>query len=250
MQGGTIPQPHIRSLNDAPTMMIDDDIFPPFTGFPEEMIPFFKKLKRNNNREWFAAHKDEFEENVKFPMQCFIASLAPLFGEFAPEVDIDPKRSIFRIYRDTRFSKDKTPYKTHAAAHFVLRGMPKGLVGSGYYFHIEPGEVFLGAGIYIPDGVQIKKIRAAIAARSEEFLSIVKDKKFVKRFGALDGNRLQRVPTGYAPDHPMAEYLKLKQFFVGVTLTDDVILKPKFLNEAAKIYAEATPFVRFFNEAL
>jgi uncharacterized protein (TIGR02453 family) len=231
-------------------MMIDEDIFPPFTGFPEEMIPFFKKLKRNNNREWFAAHKDEFEENVKFPMQCFIASLAPLFGEFAPEVDIDPKRSLFRIYRDTRFSKDKTPYKTHAAAHFVLRGMPKGLVGSGYYFHIEPGEVFLGAGIYIPDGVQIKKIRAAIAARPEEFLSILRDKKFVKRFGTLDGNRLQRVPTGYAPDHQMAEYLKLKQFFVGVTLTDDVIVKPKFLNEAAKIYSEATPFVRFFNEAL
>jgi uncharacterized protein (TIGR02453 family) len=183
-------------------------------------------------------------------MQCFIASLAPLFGEFAPEVDIDPKRSLFRIYRDTRFSKDKTPYKTHAAAHFVLRGMPKGLVGSGYYFHIEPGEVFLGAGIYIPDGEQIKKIRAAIDSRSKEFLSIINDKTFKKRFGTLTGTRLQRVPTGYAPDHPMAEYLKLKNFFAGVTLTEDVILKPKFLRDAAKIYSEATPFVRFFNEAL
>lgn len=231
-------------------MMIDDDLFPPFDGFPEEMIPFFKKLKRNNNREWFAAHKGEFEECVKFPMQCFIASIAPLFGEFAPEVEVDPKRSIFRIYRDTRFSKDKTPYKTHAAAHFVLRGMPKGLVGSGYYFHIEPGEVFLGAGIYIPDGDQIKKIRAAIASHPEEFLAIIHDKKFVKRFGALNGTRLQRVPTGYAADHPMAEYLKLKQFFVGTTLTEDAILKPKFLTDAAKIFSEATPFVRFFNEAI
>jgi uncharacterized protein (TIGR02453 family) len=232
-------------------MLIDEDLFPPFTGFPKEMIPFFKKLKRNNNREWFASHKAEFEDVVKFPMQCFIASIAPLFAEFAPEVEADPKRSIFRIYRDTRFSADKTPYKTHAAAHFVLRGMPKGLVGSGYYFHIEPGEVFLGAGIYIPDGEQIKKIRAALASRSEEFLSIINDKKFVKRFGPLTGERLQRVPTGYAPDHPMAEYLKLKQFFVGVTLTDDtVIQKPKFLKDAAKIFSEATPFVRFFNEAL
>jgi len=231
-------------------MMIDEDLFPPFDGFPEELIPFFKKLKRNNNREWFAAHKDEFEETVKFPMQCFIASIAPLFGEFAPEVDVDPKRSIFRINRDTRFSKDKTPYKTHAAAHFVLRGMAKGLVGSGYYFHIEPGEVFLGAGIYIPDGGQIKKIRAAIAGRSDEFLSIINDKKFVKRFGTLEGSRLQRVPTGYGADHPMAEYLKLKQFFVGVTLTDDVIVKPRFLTDAAKIFAEATPFVRFFNDAI
>jgi uncharacterized protein (TIGR02453 family) len=231
-------------------MMIDEDIFPPFNGFPKETVAFFKKLKRNNTREWFAAHKDEFEEDVKFPMQCFIASLTPLFGEFAPEIDIDPKRSLFRIYRDTRFSKDKTPYKTHAAAHFVLRGMPKGLVGSGYYFHVEPGEVFLGAGIYIPDGGQIKKIRAAITARPEEFLSIVKEKKFAKRFGALDGTRLQRVPIGYAPDHPMADYLKLKQFFVGVTLDDDAILKPTFVRDAAKIYSEAATFVRFFNEAI
>ena len=231
-------------------MLIDEALFPPFDGFPEEMIPFFKKLKRNNNREWFAAHKDDFEEYVKFPMQCFIASLAPLFGEFAPEVDCDPKRSLFRIYRDTRFSADKTPYKTHAAAHFVLRGMPKGLVGSGYYFHIEPGEVFLGAGIYIPDGEQIKKIRAAIAAHPKEFLALIKDKKFVKRFGTLNGTRLQRVPTGYPSDHPMAEYLKLKQFFVGVTLTDDVIIRRKFLADAAKIFSEATPFVRFFNEAI
>jgi uncharacterized protein (TIGR02453 family) len=240
----------IHPLNHTHAMMFDDDIFPPFDGFPEEMIPFFKKLKKNNNREWFAAHKDEFEESVKFPMQCFIASIAPLFGEFAPEVDVDPKRSLFRIYRDTRFSKDKTPYKLHAAAHFVLRGMPKGLVGSGYYFHIEPGEVFLGAGIYIPDGEQIKKIRAAIATRSKKFLSIINDKTFVKRFGAITGTRLQRVPTGYAPDHPMAEYLKLKNFFAGVTLAEDEILKPKFLRDAAKIYSEATPFVRFLNEAL
>lgn len=231
-------------------MMPDEDIFPPFNGFPKETIAFLKKLKRNNTREWFAAHKNEFEEQVKFPMQCFIVSLSPLFAEFAPEIDIDPKRSLFRIYRDTRFSKDKTPYKTHAAAHFVLRGMPKGLVGSGYYFHVEPGEVFLGAGIYIPDGEQIKKIRATISDRPEEFLAIINDNIFVERFGTLNGNRLQRVPKGYAADHPMAEYLKLKQFFVGVTLTEDVIVKPKFLDDAAKIFSEATNFVRFLNEVL
>ncbi|HLP16731.1 MAG TPA: DUF2461 domain-containing protein [Bacteroidota bacterium] len=230
--------------------MIEDEFYPPFNGFPDEMIPFFKKLKRNNNREWFAKHKQEYEEIVKFPMQCYIASLAPLFAEFAPEFDVNPKRSIFRIYRDTRFSSDKTPYKTHAAAHFVLKGMPKGLVGSGYYFHIEPGEVFLGAGIYIPDGVQIKKIRAAIDAHATEFLAIINNKKFIKRFGTLTGQKLQRVPTGYAPDHPMADYLKLKQFFVGVTLPEASITRERFLAESAGIFEEALPFVRFLNEAI
>ncbi|HLP15949.1 MAG TPA: DUF2461 domain-containing protein [Bacteroidota bacterium] len=230
--------------------MIEDEFYPPFNGFPEEMIPFFKKLKRNNNREWFAKHKQEYEEIVKFPMQCYIASIAPLFAEFAPEFDVDPKRSIFRIYRDTRFSSDKTPYKTHAAAHFVLKGMPKGLVGSGYYFHIEPGEVFLGAGIYIPDGTQIKKIRAAIDAHAAEFLSIINNKKFIKRFGTLTGEKLQRVPTGFAPDHPMADYLKLKQFFVGVTLPEASITRERFLADSAGIFEEALPFVRFLNEAI
>jgi uncharacterized protein (TIGR02453 family) len=230
--------------------MIEDDFYPPFDGFPDTMIPFFKKLKRNNNREWFAKHKEEFEDTVKFPMQCFIASIAPLFAEFAPEFDVHPKRSIFRIYRDTRFSKDKTPYKTHAAAHFVLKGMPKGLVGSGYYFHIEPGEVFLGAGIYIPDGTQIKKIRAALDTHGKEFLAIINEKKFVKRFGTLKGDTLKRVPTGYAPDHPMAEYLRLKQFFVGVTLDESVITSEKFLADAARIFTDALPFVRWLNDAI
>ncbi|MGE5316261.1 MAG: DUF2461 domain-containing protein [Acidobacteriota bacterium] len=230
--------------------MIEEDFYPPFDGFPETMIPFFKKLKKNNNREWFQKHKQEYEETVKFPMQCFIASLRPLFAEFAPEFELDPKRSIFRVYRDTRFSKDKTPYKTHVAAHFVLKGMPKGFVGSGYYFHIEPGEVFLGGGIYIPDGTQIKKIRAAIDAKGPELLSILNGKTFKKRFGTLNGEKLTRVPTGFAVDHPMAEYLKLKQFFIGATLDDSVITRGKFLHEAAKIYEEATPFVRFMNEAV
>ena len=124
-------------------MDLDEEVFPPFEGFPKEGITFFKKLKRNNNREWFAAHKEEFETLVKFPMQCLIAELRPHFADFASQFDVSPKRSIFRIYRDTRFSKDKTPYKLHVAAHFVLKGKPKGFEGSGYYLHIAPEEVFL-----------------------------------------------------------------------------------------------------------
>jgi len=152
----------------------DLEFFPPFDGFPREGIGFLKRLKRNNNRPWFEKHKQEYESSIKLPMQSLIASLHPHFQRFAPEFDINPKRSLFRIYRDVRFSKDKTPYKTHAAAHFVLRGKPKGVEGSGYYLHIEPGEVFIGGGIYMPDNDQLKKIRSAIADHSGQFLSIVR----------------------------------------------------------------------------
>ncbi|MGB2870076.1 MAG: TIGR02453 family protein, partial [Bacteroidota bacterium] len=109
-------------MSKAPTF--DIDVYPPFEGFPKEGIAFFKKLKRNNSREWFEKHKGEYEEQVKLPMQCLVAALRPHFARFAPEYELNPKRAIFRIYRDVRFSKDKTPYKTHVAAHFVLRGKP------------------------------------------------------------------------------------------------------------------------------
>jgi uncharacterized protein (TIGR02453 family) len=229
---------------------LDFDVYPPFQGYPKAGIDFLRKLKRNNNRQWFEKHKEEFETDVKLPMQSIIASLQPYFDSFAPQFDINPKRSIFRIYRDIRFSKDKTPYKTHVAAHFVLRGKPKGIEGSGFYLHIEPGEIFLGGGIYMPDSDQLKSIRRAIAEQSKEFLMIVRDKSFVKRFKKIDGDKLQRVPRGYDPGHPMAEWLKLKQFFVGVEWKEEKCLKKLFVEEIVKVYEEATPFVMFLNDAL
>ena len=226
------------------------DFFPPFEGFPREGIEFLKRLKRNNNRPWFEKHKGEYESHVKLPMQSLIAALKPHFDKFAPEFDVNPRRSMFRVYRDVRFSKDKTPYKTHVAGHFVLRGKPKGIEGSGYYLHIEPGEVFLGGGIYMPDGEQIKRIRRAIADRSEQFLSIISDRRFKKRFGRIEGDKLQRVPQGYEPDHPMAEWLKHKQFFVGIEWPESKCYKRVFVKEIARLFEEATPFVRFLNEAM
>jgi uncharacterized protein (TIGR02453 family) len=228
----------------------DEILFPPFTGFPKEGIAFLQKLKRNNNREWFEKHKTDYETFVKLPMQSLIASLQPYFDRFAPEFDANPKRSLFRIYRDIRFSKDKTPYKTHVAAHFVIRGKPKGIEGSGYYLHIEPGEIFLGGGIYMPDGDQLKKIRRAIAAKADDFLSIIEKKNFKKRFGKLEGERLQRVPQGFEPDHPMAEWLKLKQFFVGVTLPEQKCFSELFPETIADIFEDAVPLVRFLNNAM
>jgi len=234
----------------ARTPIMDFDLYPPFEGFPKRCVSFLKQLKRNNNRTWFESHKEEYELYAKTPMMSFITALQPHFARFAPEFDLNPKRSIFRIYRDIRFSSDKTPYKTHIAAHFVLRGMPKGFVGSGYYIHLEPGEFFVGGGIYIPDSDQLKKIRTAIAARGEEFLSIVEQKRFQKRFAPFEWSKLQRIPKGYDENHPMADWLKFKQFFVGVSLPESNCYSERLVNEVAGICEEAAPLVRFLNKSL
>jgi uncharacterized protein (TIGR02453 family) len=230
--------------------LADLDTYPPFEGFPREGIQFLKQLRRNNNRPWFEEHKGQYESFVKLPMQSLIAALKPYFERFAPEYDVNPKRSMFRVYRDVRFSKDKTPYKTHVAAHFVLRGKPKGIEGSGYYLHIEPGEVFIGGGIYMPGGDQIKKIRRAMWEQPDRFLSIIEERKFKRRFGELEGDKLKRVPRGYDPEPRLAESLKLKQFFVGSEWAESVCYKRSFVEKVAKAFEEATPLARFLNEAM
>lgn len=229
---------------------IDLDEYPPFEGFPLEGINFFKRLKRNNNRTWFEAHRNEYETCVKSPMQSLITALQPYFSQFAPEYDLNPKRAIFRIYRDVRFSSDKTPYKTHVAAHFVLRGKPKGFVGSGYYLEINPDELYVGGGIYIPESEQLKKIRKKIADDGKTFLSIVEDRHFKKLFAPFDWEKLQRIPKGFEEDHPMAEWLKYKQFFVGVTWPVDKCLKASFVQNVAQTCKDLTPLVLFLNSAL
>lgn len=227
---------------------IDDH--PPFSGFPPEALRFFRRLKKNNNREWFLVHKGEFEDFVKTPMQALVSALQPGFQSFAPEFDLNPAKAIFRIHRDVRFSKDKSPYKTNIAAHFVIPGNKKGVEGSGYYLQIAPGDVFLGGGIYIPDSDQLKNIRRALSTRRKEFLRIINNTAFRNQFGTLEGNRLQRIPTGYRADDPLAEFLKLKQFFVGVQFKDDECEDERFINRCLKVCKIAAPFVDFLNDAV
>jgi uncharacterized protein (TIGR02453 family) len=132
----------------------------------------------------------------------------------------------------------------------VLRGKPKGVEGSGYYLHIDPSEVFLGGGIYMPDGDQLKRIRKAIAERSDEFLSIVKAPSFKRRFGKIEGEQLRRVPQGYDPEHPMADWLRFKQFFVGASFPVARCHSAQFVDDVAKAFQTATPLVRFLNSAV
>lgn len=227
---------------------LDLEMYPPFVGFPDEGLRFLKQLKKNNNREWFAKHKPEYEDFVKLPMQSMIAGLKAPMEKVAPEFEVNPKRSMFRIYRDTRFSNDKTPYKTHVAAVFHLRGHWE--QSAGFYVHIEPGGVYAGGGIYMPDGDQLKKIRRAIADHAEEFQAIVGSPKFKRTFKGLESEQLQRAPLGYTPDHPMIEWLKYKSFHTGVGWKESAASSPKLIDKLVGVYAGLLPMVRFLNTAL
>ncbi|MBU1297918.1 MAG: DUF2461 domain-containing protein [Bacteroidetes bacterium] len=226
----------------------DIQIFPPFEGFPKEGLGFLRKLKTNNNREWFAKHKHEYEEFVKLPMQSLVAVLRPLMHTFASDFVIDPRRSLFRIYRDARFSKNKLPYKTHVAAIFQPTHNWKD--SAGLYIHIEPGEAYLGGGMYMPSSEDLKKIRNAIANYPERFLSIIESKDFKKYFGALEGEKLQRVPQGFSPEHEMAVWLKMKQFFISYTMTEEECYKKSFVKKVVDVFEKMMPLVLFLNEAI
>ncbi len=228
---------------------IDEEIFPPFMGFPKEGVKFLRSLKKNNNREWFAKHKGEYEEFVKLPFQSLIAALKPPLERIMPEIDIHPKRNMFRIYRDIRFSPNKQPYKTHAAAVFHVKGH-KWEDSAGYYVHIEPDRIYVGGGLYMPNGDQLKKIRAAIAERDDEFRSIVEAPTFKRLFKTLEGEKLQRAPVGYPVDHPMIEWLKHQSFYTGVEWDEKECYTPKFVDKTIGIYEKLIPLIRFLNEAV
>jgi uncharacterized protein (TIGR02453 family) len=229
--------------------LADQDLFPPFDGFPKEGLRFLQRLKKNNNRPWFQKHKQEYEDNVRFPMQCLIATLAGTMSDVAPELVFDPRRSIFRIYRDTRFSKNKTPYKTNVAASFQVKGKKSPTEMPGLYLGIEPGEIFVGGGLYMPTGDQLKGIRATLAAKPEEFLDLIGRRKFKQRFGGIMGERLQKAPLGYPKDHPMIEYLRYKQWFVGVEWGHTSCFSRKFGDQVAEVFADAMPFLRWLVKA-
>jgi uncharacterized protein (TIGR02453 family) len=223
---------------------MDSMEFPPFRGFPKETLEFLRRLKKNNNREWFLKRKEEYEESVKFPMQCLIAGLAVRLAGEIPEIEFNPKRSIFRIYRDVRFSKNKAPFKTNIAAFFSVKGR-KGVERPGLYLGVEPGEVFMGGGLYLPNGDQIKAIRKGIVEHPDEYLEIVSDRGFRKRFGGLMGERLSKAPLGYPKDHPMIEHLRQKQFFVGVEPKESACRSPKFEQTVARVFIETMPLIRW-----
>jgi uncharacterized protein (TIGR02453 family) len=218
--------------------------------FGPELFSFLTDLRANNNREWFAANKHRYEDDVLEPALAFVAAFAPRLERISPHFRADARTSggsLFRIYRDTRFSKDKTPYKTNVGIHF-RHERAKDAHAPAYYLHIGPGEVFAGGGIWHPPSEAANRIREALAAEPEQWKRATRG-GFAKRF-KLGGDALKRVPRWADPEHPLAADLKRKDFFASTRLSDDDVIAPGFVDEYARLCRATSPLMRFLCDAL
>ena len=221
----------------------------PAPRFSVETLRFLRALKRNNRREWFNAHREDYEAHVRQPMTAIVERLAEDFRGFAPELVASPKASIYRIYRDTRFSDNKLPYKTHVAAVFPTRGLEKH-EGAGVYFHISPTEVWIGGGMYSPQPAQLYAVREHIASNINQLRAIVESPAFRRHVGGLEGAKLTRVPRGFPKDHEAAEYLKYRHFIAGAEFPPAIATSPKFYRTLLTIFRQVLPLSRFLNRPL
>lgn len=225
-----------------------------FNGFNRDFFKFFRDIAKNNNRDWFEANKTRYKEVVVAPLSDFISALAPKLAKVSPRFRADPRPnggSMFRIHRDVRFSKDKSPYKTHGSAQFRhVRGSDAH--APGFYLHLAPGEVLFGGGIWMADPPTLAKIRTAIADNPKEWMKAKASKPITATFGDLrdHGDSLSRPPKGFDADHPMIEDLKRKSFFLMRDSSEAEAASPAFVGEVAKTFAAAAPFMRFLCEAV
>lgn len=227
-----------------------------FEGFRPAAITFLRGLKKNNRKEWFEEHRDDYEREIKLPLLALIEDVDVRLAEFAPEIIGSPRKSMFRIYRDVRFSKDKSPYKTHAAAWFYHRdggssvGSEAAHGGAGFYFHLAPEGTFMGGGIWMPPRPVLNRIRQNIADDHEGFEDIVLSPSFKKNFGPLEKESvLTRPPRGFAPDHPAGDWLRYQSFTAGREIKKEEYESEKLPAILAKYYAAMTPLIRWLNEA-
>jgi len=220
-----------------------------FAGFPAEAMTFFRGLERNNRREWFQPRKQMYEEKVKAPMVALVTALDEAMMAFAPDYVTDADRAIYRIYRDTRFSADKTPYKTHIAASFARRGLAKH-GAAGLYFSISLKEIEVGGGIYMPPPETLLAVRTHVAARHEELRRIAGASAAKRLFGAMQGEQLSRVPKGFCAEDPAADLLRYKQYLLFTTLDVALATTPKLLPTLEKHFRAMIPFLEFLNAPL
>jgi uncharacterized protein (TIGR02453 family) len=220
-------------------------------SFGPELFSFLTDLRANNNREWFADNKQRYEEQLLEPALAFIDAFAPRLEKISPHFRADARPSggsLFRIYRDTRFSKDKTPYKTNVGIHF-RHERAKDAHAPGYYLHIGPDEVFAGGGIWHPATEAATAIREAIVADPERWRRTTRSASFAKRL-ELGGDSLKRVPPWADQEHPFADDLKRKDFFGSARLNQSDVVAPGFVDEYAQLCRAAAPLMRFLCDAL
>lgn len=214
----------------------------------DSTFSFLQQLNENNTREWFNDNRKSYEA-AKAEFEQLLNDVIPAIRNFDPEIGmLNAKDCIFRIFRDVRFSKNKAPYKTNMGG-FISKGGRKG-VYAGYYIHIEPGKSFLGGGIYMPQSDALKMIRQEIMYQIKDFKSIIEDKKFVKTYTQMEGNKLVRPPKDFPADFPDIDLLKYKSYVAVHGLTDNDILKENFKNNISKIFKILHPFNAFLNRAL
>ncbi|MCE5277902.1 MAG: DUF2461 domain-containing protein [Planctomycetaceae bacterium] len=223
-----------------------------FTGFSPETVAFLAELAGHNNRDWFAANKPRYEQHVRRPALAFIEAVAAPLEKACPCIFADPTPvggSLMRIYRDTRFGGDKTPYKTNIGIHFRHeRG--DDIHAPGFYFHLDPKEFFLACGIWRPEAKPLAAIRTRIAEYGDEWMSIRKDKKFAKDWGSITGERLKRPPRGFDAEHPCIEDIKLKEFLGVCDLPRETMFSRKLVDAVVKVSATAQPLMKFLCDAM
>jgi len=217
-----------------------------FPGFPKEGIEFFRGLMRNNKREWFQPRKHIFETQLKQPMRELVMQVNREMARFAPEYRTDPDKAIYRIYRDTRFSKDKTPYKDHIAASFH-RPSADAHGEAGFYFAVSHKEAAVGGGVYMPAPEALQAIRGHLAEHHAEFRKLIRGRTLRELFGEMQGEQLTRVPKGFTPDHPAADLVRYKQFLFYIELPPELVVTKDLQGEIVRRFRALAPFLRFLN---
>lgn len=217
--------------------------------FSKEALDFLRKLKRNNRREWFEARRDVYENELKQPMLALITRVLRGMEEYAPAHLRQPQKCLLRIYRDIRFSSDKSPCKTHVSAWWLRDGLPK-TSGAGYYFQVSPTEVLIAAGVYMPPKEQLLAIRRHLLEHHEEFRRLIENKKLRAKMDLHDPAPLSRPPKGFPAEHPAIEWIKWRQWGVTVSLPAEEALKPSLPKLVEERFRLAQPLVDYLNEPL
>jgi uncharacterized protein (TIGR02453 family) len=219
--------------------------------FNDKSFRFLRALARNNSREWFQAHKADYESQLRAPFLRLIADLQPDLAQISGQFRADPRPvggSLFRIHRDTRFANDKTPYKTHAGAR-LFHQRHREVESPSFYIHLQPGHCFVGAGLWHPEPESRRRIRQFIADNPGAWQAAVHSPAFRRRF-TLEGESLQRPPRGYPPDHPLIEDLKRQNFVGAVALSDQVVLGPGLRRSISSALRGLAPLVDYLCASL
>jgi len=229
--------------------MSGNDTFP---GFPEDLFLFLQALSENNNRDWFNERKDRYYASVADPVCDFVDTMRPRLQKISTHYVADSRPhggSMFRIYRDTRYTKDKRPYKENVGCQFRHEA-GKDAHAAGFYVHIANDEIFFGGGVWTPPNTVLGKIRDAIVEQPERWKKITRNRTFMQRFGGVHGDGLKRPPRGYDADHPYIEDLKRKTFFVVQAGSRELATSPEFINEVTRAFKAASPLMAFLTNAL